>query len=92
MTKFSNELRKTCFWPILASFSQFFGKKKILSENPALSCTTSYEFLAPYQISEETYDTIPRKYLDRRMDGKRKDGQTLFHWTLPATAVGPETD
>ena len=37
-------------------------------------------------------DTIPRKYLDRRMDGRMKDGQTLFYRTLPATAGGLKTD
>ena len=30
---------------------------------------------------------IPRKHLDRRMEGQ-KDGQTLFHTTLPATSGG----
>ena len=27
MTKFSNKLKKPCFWPILGLFSQFWGKK-----------------------------------------------------------------
>ena len=85
-------IEKNMFLAHFGPFSQFFGKKIFLSENPALSCTTSYEFLAPCQISVKTYDTIPRKYLDKRMMEERKDGQTLFHWTLPATAVGPETD
>ena len=68
MTKFSNKLKKPCFWSILGPFSQFWGKKKMFLENPALSGTTSYEFLALCQISEKTKDTIPRKHLDRRMD------------------------
>ena len=62
----------------LAHFGPFYsilGQEKFLSENPALSCTTSYEFLGPCQISEKTYDTIPRKYLDRRIDGKT-EGRT----------------
>ena len=75
MTKFSNKLKKSCFWPILGPFSQFWGKKNFFSENPALPCTTPYEFLAPCQISEKTYDTIPRKCLDRRTDG-RTEGRT----------------
>ena len=54
MTKF---FKKTLF---LAHFPNFWGKKLFL-ENPALSCTTSYDFLAPYQNLEKTYDTIPKK-------------------------------
>ena len=56
-------------------FTQFRGKKKFSSENPAQSRTTLYELLAPCQISEKTYDTIPIKYLDRRMNGKT-EGRT----------------
>ena len=37
-------------------------------------------------------DTIPRKYLDRRMDGRMKDGQTLFYRILPGTVRGPKTE
>ena len=70
MTKFSNKLKKLCFWPILGPFSQFWGK--VFPENPALSRTISYEFPAPGQISEKTKDTIPRKRLNRRTDGRRK--------------------
>ena len=58
----------------LAHIGPFFSilgqKKKFFSENPALSRTTSYEFLAPCQISEKTNDTIPRKCLDRRTEGR----------------------
>ena len=61
MTKFSNKLQKPCFWPILGTFSQFWG-------NFFLSRTTSYEFLVPCQISEKTNDTIPRKRLGKRTD------------------------
>ena len=75
MTNFSNKLKKTCFWPILRPFSQFWGKKKFFSENSALLQTISYEFLAPCQISEKTFDAIPRKYLVRRMVG-RTEGLT----------------
>ena len=77
MTKFSSKLKKPCFWPILGPFSQFWGKKEIFPENPALSYTTPYEFLEPCQISEKTYDTVPRKCLDRRTD-RRTEG-----WTDP---------
>ena len=75
MTKFSNKLKKPRFWPIFGPFSQFWGKKNIFSENPALSRTTPDEFLAPCQISQKTYDTIRRKCLDRRTDG-RTEGRT----------------
>ena len=64
----------------LAHFGPFFSileQKNFFSENPALSRTTSHEFQAPCQILKKMYDTIPRKYLDRRMDG-RTEG-----WTNP---------
>ena len=46
------------------------------------------------QIPDKTNDMIFLKspktiFTDRRKDG-RKDGQTLFHRTLPAYAGGPE--
>ena len=74
MNKFSNKLKKLCFGLFGVFFLNFWGKK-IFSENPALSRTTSYEFLAPFQISQKTNDTIPKKCLDRRMDG-RTEGRT----------------
>ena len=91
MTKFSNKLKK----PFLAHFGPFFtilGQKKLFPENPALSRTNLYEFLAPCQISEKTNDAIPRKHLDRRMERRtegRKEEQTLFYGTLLATTGGP---
>ena len=54
MTKFSNKYKKPCFWPIFP----IFGAKKIFLENLALSCTTSYGFLAPCQNLEKVNDTI----------------------------------
>ena len=63
------------------------GQKKFM-ENPALSRTNSYGFLASLQNLEETNDTIPRKHPDRRKD-ERKDRRTLFHRPLPANAGGP---
>ena len=70
------------------AFCQFLVQK-IFSRNPALSRKTSYGLLAPYQNLEKTNDTIPRKRPHRWKDG-RKDGQTLFYKTLPATARGPK--
>ena len=81
MTKFFNKLKEPCFWPV-------FGGEKLFPENLALSRTTAYGFLAPCQNLDKTSDTSPRKCPDRRTKGQ-KDGQTLFHKTLPATARGP---
>ena len=67
MTKFSNKLKKPCFWPISDPFAQF-GGKKIFPENPALSHPASHGILAPCQILEKTNDATPRKRLDRRKD------------------------
>ena len=91
MTKFSNKLKKPCFWPILGLFFPILGQKKFFSENSTLSRTTSYEFLEPCQISEKTYEIIPRKCLDRRPDRRMNDGHTLFYKSLPATTGGPKT-
>ena len=55
MTKFSNKLKKPCFWSILGP------------ENPAFSCTTSHEIPAPCQNFEKINGTIPRR-LDRLKD------------------------
>ena len=96
MTKFSNKLKKPCFWPIFP----ILGAKKIFPENPALSCKTSHGILAPCQNLEKINNTSPRKRLnrweDRRTEGQKegwKDGQTqtLFYRTLPATAGGPKS-
>ena len=51
-----------------------FRAKKIFLENPALSRTTSYGFLAPCQNLENVNDTIQSKCPDRQKDGQ-KDGQ-----------------
>ena len=75
MTKFSNTLRKPCFWLILGPFSQFLEQKKISLENPALSQTTSYGFLAPCQNLEKVNDKIQRKHLDRQKDRWKMDGR-----------------
>ena len=52
-----------------------FGAKTKFLENPVLSRTTSYWFLAPCQNLEKTNDAIPRKHPDRWKDG-RMDGRT----------------
>ena len=58
MTKFSNKFKKPYFWPILGPIFPILGAKNIFLENPALSCTTSYGFLAPCQNLEKVNDTI----------------------------------
>ena len=90
MTKFSNKLKKPCFWSIFGPFSQFWGqkKKKKFPENPVLSRKTSQGILALCQNLEKINDTIPRKHPNRRKDGST-DRQILFYRTLPATARGP---
>ena len=82
MTKFSNKLKKPCFWPILGPFSQFLGQKKISLENLALLCTTSYGFLAPCQNIEKVNDTIQTKCPNRQKDGW-KDRMDRPYFILP---------
>ena len=61
------------FWPIFP----IFGAKNFFLENPALSCTTSYGFLASCQNVEKTNDKfLPRQtkgnaWTDQRTDGRR---------------------
>ena len=81
MAGFSNKFKKPYLWPI-------FGAKKIFLENSSLSRTASYGFLAPCQNFKKVNDTVQKKSPDGRKDG-RKDRQTLFYRTLPATAGGP---
>ena len=73
MTNFSINSKK----PVLAHFWSIFpilGANFFSPENQILPCTTSYGFLAQGQNLEKTNDTIPRKCLDRRMEG-RMEGQ-----------------
>ena len=90
MTKFFNIFKKTVlthFWSIFP----IFGAKKFFLENPALSHTTSYGFLALYQNLEKTIDTNS-KQTPGQMEGQ-KDGwkgrQTILHRTLLANARDP---
>ena len=71
MTKFINKFKKPCFWHIFGPFSQFWGQKKIFPENPALSCTTSYRFLAPCQnLKKQLIQFQENAQPDRRKDGR----------------------
>ena len=89
MNKFSNKLKKPLFFAHFGSIFPIFGAKKNFLENPALSCTTSFGFLAPCQNLEKVNDTIQRKCPDRQKDRRTMEGRTLFYRTLPATAREP---
>ena len=58
----------------MTHFPKFWGKKIFLAYM-ALSCTTSYGFLAPCQNLEKTNDAIPRKCPDKRK-GRWNVGRT----------------
>ena len=73
MTKFPNKFKK--------------GAKKFFLENPALSCTTSYGFLAQCQNLEKVNDTIQRKCPDRQKD-RRMNGR-MKGWTDRPYFIGP---
>ena len=70
MTKYFNKLKKTLFLAHFWFIFSILGAKNFFPENPALSRTPSYGFLAPYQNLEKAKDTIPRKRPDRRKDGR----------------------
>ena len=73
----------------MGHFPSFWGKKVFL-ENPTLSRTALYGFLATCLNLEKTKDTVPRKRPDRGPKDGRKDGQTLFHTNLTANAGAPK--
>ena len=84
-----NRFKKSCFWPIFGSFSKFLWQK-VFPENPALSHTTSYSFLAPCQNLEKPNDAMIQENVqtDKGWTEGQKDGQALFYRTLPATSRG----
>ena len=65
MNKFSNKLKKPCYWSIFP----ILMAKRTFPENPALSRTTSHGILVPRQNLEKINDAIPRKGPDRGKDG-----------------------
>ena len=77
MTQFFNIFKKPVFGP----FSQFWRQKNFFPENPALSRTTSYGFLASCQNLEKTNDKIPTKRLERRKD--RRTDRPYFIGPFP---------
>ena len=71
--------KKTLFLAHFGSIFPIFGAKKNFLENPALSPTTSYGFLAPCQNLEKINDIIQRKCPERQKDGRTEgwtEGQT----------------
>ena len=85
MTKSCNKFKKPCFWSIFGSFSQFWGQKNFFQENPALSRTTPLDF----QHQVKFYKKLKMQFQENARTEWRKNRQTLFHRTLPATARGP---
>ena len=78
----------------LAHFGPFFsilGEKKFFVRK-SNSVTPNFIWISSTMPNFRKNDTIPRKYLDRRMDGRMKDGQTLFYRILPGTVRGPKTE
>ena len=91
MTKFSNKLKKNAlfvFGPYWAFFLNFGAKKIFFSENPALSRTTSYEFLAPCQISEKLMIQFQENAWTEGRAERWKDGRT----NRPCFIGGPKTN
>ena len=64
MTKFYFKFKKPYFWPFLAHFPNFGGKK--VFHKIELLCTTSLGFLVLWQNSEKFNDPISRKHPDVR--------------------------
>ena len=67
-------------------------RQKKFPENPALSRTTSYRFLALCQNSEKTMihfqeNTGTEGWTEGQTE-RQKDGQILFYRTLPTTTRG----
>ena len=99
MTKFSNKLQKTCFWPIFGPFSQFLGKK-FFSEK---SCSVTHNFTWHSSIMPNfrkhlwhNFKKMPQQTEGQNTDGRTerrtegwKDRQNLFYRNLSATARGP---
>ena len=89
MTQFSSKFKKTLFlagfwpiFPILGAQKNFPGKLGSVMQNFIWVSSTMPKF-------RKVNDKI-QKHLDRQTEG-RKDRQTLFYRTFPATARGPKT-
>ena len=77
MTIFFNKLKKHCFGRFSVHFPNFGGKKNFSGKSGSATHNfILYEFLVPWPNLEKTNDTIPRKRLDRRTNGRRTEGRT----------------
>ena len=85
MPKFFNIFKKAHFWPIFP----ILGAKKMFWKIRLCHAQLHMGSYHHANNLEKTNHTIPRKRLDRRTEGQ-KDGQTLFHRTLPANDGGPK--
>ena len=88
MPNFSIYSKNPVFGPFLVHFPSFWGKK-VFQENPALSRTASYGFLATCQNLEKTKDTIPRKRPERGPKDGRKDGRKDRPYFIRALRLTP---
>ena len=78
MTKFFFKLKKSYFWPFLAHFPYFWAKKSFSTKLSWVSGTMP-KFR---EIQRPNFKKTPWQ-----VPGG-KDGQTLFHRIIPATAMG----
>ena len=76
-------------WPIFSLnltyfflISPIFGAKTFF-QKIGLLCTTSYEFLAPWENSEKSQDQIPRKNPDRCQEGRIDRPYFIGSFQLP---------
>ena len=90
MTKFLNfsiNSKNPAFGTFLAHFLNFGDKNIFSGKSGSITHNLMWNSSTMPKFGKNNY-TIPRKHPDRRSEGQ-KDGQTLFHRTLPATAGGP---
>ena len=66
MTKFTNKFKKQCFWPILGTFSIFFGRNFFSGRSDFVT----YNFICVFSTIPKfrNNDTTPRKCPERWMD------------------------
>ena len=99
MTKFSNKLKKPCFWPIFGPFSQFLGKNFFSGKSGSVTHNfTSHSSIMPKFRKHlwHNFKKMPQQTEGQKTDGRTegrtegwKDRQNLFYRNLSATARGP---
>ena len=83
--KFSVYSKNPGFGPLLAHFPNFGGKKNFSGKSGSVTHNFIWVSSTMPKFWKNCYNS---KKTPRQMKG-RKDGQTLFHRTLPANAGGP---